>query len=49
MSEGLQEREANVTGTKNQEELDMLVVESSATVLHVVIWKVKTVPNELDG
>lgn len=47
MSEGLQEREANVTGTKNQEELGMLVAESSATVLHVVIWEVKNVPNEL--
>lgn len=39
VSEGLQENEATVTGTQNQEELCILIAETSATVLHVVIWK----------
>lgn len=36
VSEGLQEREATVIGTQNQEELCILI-ESSETVLHIVI------------
>ena len=37
VSEGLQENEATVTGTQNQEELCSLIAETSATLLHVVI------------
>lgn len=37
LSEGLQENEATVTRTQNQEELYILIAETSATLLHVVI------------
>ena len=37
VSEGLQESEVTVTGTQNPEELCILIAETSATLLHVVI------------
>ena len=40
VSEGLQGSEVTVIGTQNQEELCILIPETSATLLYVVIWKV---------
>lgn len=37
VSEGLQGSEVTVTGTQNQEELCILIAETSATLLYVVI------------